>query len=154
MTGNKCFILVAAACLASSVASAQDPGIKSGTRSAITDEMIGRQYPPMSLKRSATDPEYGVKERKPVMVQGGLGEGAHNVYRFLNALRGPHGEPVHYKRVGTCCEFKTKKSPFGDGKELLEIYEVAYEGGPSRRLYFNWYDDGEILIPVGFTALK
>jgi hypothetical protein len=154
MTGKKCLILVAIVSLASAVASAQDPGIQSATRSAVTDEMVGRQFPPLSLKRSAIDPQYGLTERKPVMVQGGLGEGGHNVYRFLNALRGPQGEAVHYKRIGTCCEFETKKSPFGDGKELLEVYEVAYEGGPSRRLYFNWYDDGEILFPVGFTASK
>ncbi len=131
----------------------QQPQILSTTQSAISDEMIGSRYPPMSLNKAATDSKYGFSEKKPVMVQGGFGEGGHNVYRFLNALRGPKGEVVHYRRIGTCCEFKTKKSPFG-GKELLEVYEVSYDGFMPKRLYFNWYDDGEILIPVGFTATK
>jgi hypothetical protein len=154
MMSKASLILVAGICLAVSGLQAQDPQIQSTTRSAITDEMIGRRFPPMALKRAATDADYGFSEKHPVMVQGGLGEGGHNVYRFLNALRGPLGEAIHYSRIGTCCEFKTKYSPFPDGKELLEVYEVTYEGGAARRLYFNWYDRGEILIPVGFTASK
>ena len=112
--------------------------------------MIGRQYAAMPLSRVSKDPDYGYSEKKPVPVAGGFGDGGKNVYRYLNALRGPESQEVHYSRVGTCCDFKTKKSPFGSG--LLEVYEVAYEGAPGRRLYFNWYDSGDVLIPVGLTA--
>jgi len=131
---------------------AQAPAIESSTRGPVTTDTIGRQYGAMSVKRAATDPDYGFTEKRPVMVKGGFGEGGHNVYRFLNALRGPAGQPVRYSRVGTCCKFKTKKSPFGE--DLLEVYEVTYEGSTPKRMYFNWYDDGDILIPVGFSVSK
>jgi hypothetical protein len=107
----------------------------------------------MSLTRVAPDSEYGFTEKRPVMVKGGFGEGGHNMYRYLNALRGPAGERVRYSRVGTCCTFKTTKSPFGD-EEVLEVYEVWYEGVTPKQMYFNWYDDGDILIPLGFSASK
>ena len=132
--------------------SAQNPPIESTTQGTITAEMIGRRFGAMTLKRAATDPDYAFSEAHPVMVKGGLGEGSHNVYRFLNALRGPAGQQVQYSRVGSCCAFKTKKSPFGG--DLLDVYEVSYDGYAPRRMYFNWYDDGEILIPVGFSAAK
>jgi hypothetical protein len=141
-------------CIAVAGLHAQSPPIESGTRTPMPTDVMGRQYGAMSLKRPATDPDYSFTEKRPVMVKGGFGEGGHNVYRFLNALRGPTGQPVRYSRVGTCCKFKTKQSPFGDGEELLEVYEVWYEGGTPKRMYFNWYDDGDILVPVGFSTSK
>jgi hypothetical protein len=106
----------------------------------------------MTLTSRATDASYGYSEKKPIPVGGGFGEGGHNAYRYLNSLLGPAGEVVRYKRVGTCCSFKTANSPFGDSA-LLEVYEIEYEGiSKPVRLYFNWYDPGAILIPSGFTA--
>lgn len=131
---------------------AQAPAIISSTRTPVSTETIGRPYGEMTLTQVATDPEYAFTEKHPVMVTGGFGEGGHNVYRFLNALRGPDAKPVHYSRVGTCCPFETKKSPFGS--DLLEVFDVWVEGGTPRRMYFNWYDDGDILVPVGFSAAK
>lgn len=137
-----------------STISAQQSAIQSSTRAGgITAEMIGRQHGTMTLKKSATDPQYGFSETSPVRVTGGYDTGSRNTYRYLNSLRGPAGEVVHYERVGTCCAFKTKKAVFGDS-ELLEVYEVHYEGSVAKRVYFNWYDDGEPLVLVGFTAKK
>jgi hypothetical protein len=129
------------------------PPIRSSTTSnAITDEMIGRRFPAMPLKAVATNPSYGYSAKVPIAVGGGFGEGSHNVYRYLNRLMGPHQQVVHYNRVGTCCEFKTANSPF-DGKALLEVYEISYDGaGAPVRLYFNWYDAGAALLPLGLTA--
>jgi hypothetical protein len=81
------------------------------------------------------------------------GKGSENTYKYLNALLGPKAEAVHYSRVGTCCVFKSKNSPFGD-TALLEVYEIQVENGEAKRLYFNWYDSGKVLIPVGLTARK
>jgi hypothetical protein len=59
---------------------------------------------------------------------------------------------IKYQRVGTCCPFKSPNSPF-DGEALLEVYEITVPGGGQpKRLYFNWYDEGEVLIPVGLSA--
>jgi hypothetical protein len=116
--------------------------------------MIGSQYPPMAIKGQAKDSGYGYSEKLAIRLGGGFSEGSKNTYRFLNALLGPQGQKVHYERVGTCCGFKTANSPFGDSA-LLEVWEISYEGAkrPSR-LYFNWYDEGEVLVPVGLTAAK
>lgn len=118
----------------------------------ITEEMIGQRYGVTSLTGKATSPDYGYSDKIPVRVGGGVGEGAHNTYRYLNALLGPKSQKVHYTRIGTCCPFDSPNSPFG-GKALLEVYEITYDGSPApARLYFNWYDSGDILIPVGLTA--
>jgi len=129
------------------------PPIVSSTQSSITAEMIGRRFPPMALDSSASEPSYGYSQALPVIVGGGFGEGSRNTYRYLNALLGPAGQTIHYTRVGTCCSFKTPNSPF-DGSALLEVYEIGYDGWEARRLYFNWYDAGKPLIPVGLTARK
>jgi hypothetical protein len=113
--------------------------------------MIGHQFLPLKLGASSTDPEYGYNPGKPVVIGGGFGEGSHRTYGYLNALLGPKGEPVHYSRVGTCCTFKTPNSPFG-GEAPLEVFEVSHDGHSSVRLYFDWYDPENPLIPVGFTS--
>jgi hypothetical protein len=146
-------VLIGALAFASYCLSARSPQILSSTKSNITEEMIGRKYPPARLKVVATDAAYGVSEKNPVLVGGGFGKGSENTYRYLNALLGPTAERIHYTIVGTCCEFKSKHSPFGD-TALLEVYEVQYDGGKPMRLYFNWYDQGKLLIPIGLAARK
>jgi len=117
----------------------------------ITDQMIGQSKGTIKLSRSATDPEYGFSEHSPVKVGGGFGSGSERTYQYLNTLRGPAGEPIKYDRIGTCCPFKSPNSPF-DGAALLEVYVVSISGGPSKRIYFNWYDEGELFVPVGYSA--
>jgi len=134
--------------------SQKTPLITSSSTTSISEEMIGAKHGHMVLGKNASIDTYGYKPESPVPVGGGFSKGSKNTYRFLNALLGPDGQEVHYTRVGTCCEFKTSNSPFGDSA-LLEVYEITFEGAkkPSR-LYFNWYDPGEVLIPVGLTAVK
>jgi hypothetical protein len=120
----------------------------------ITDEMIGRRRGTMHLSRTATDPAYAYSERLPVMVGGGFGEGSDRTYKYLNSLLGPKGEAIKYSRVGTCCPFKSPNSHFEGGGALLEVYEVSIPGAAPMRLYFNWYDEGEVLVPVGLSAVQ
>jgi hypothetical protein len=102
----------------------QDPKILSTSTAtssdgmAISDEMMGRSRGQTALTRVATDPAYGYSKESSVKVGGGFGTGSERTYQYLNALRGPKGEAVHYIRIGTCCPFKSANSPFGDG--LLE----------------------------------
>jgi hypothetical protein len=151
-------LLLLTACSTTTTTPNEEPPIGSSTTSvvngqAITDEMIGRSRGEMSLSRTAGSDAYGWSQMMPVKVGGGFGEGSNRTYQFLNTLRGPNGEDVHYDRVGTCCPFKSPKSPFEDGGALLEVYVVSYKGLETpRRLYFNWYDDGEMMIPKGLTA--
>jgi len=138
----------------------KDPEILSSTTAAagstvITDQMIGRSRGTMPLSRVATSGSYGYSAMAPVKVGGGFDKGGDRTYQFLNSLRGPNGEEVSYDRVGTCCPFDTPNSPFEDGKGLLEVYVISYPGiDQPKRLYFNWYDEGDVLIPMGLTAAK
>jgi hypothetical protein len=135
------------------------PPIESSTTihaggTVISDQMIGRSRGTMSLNRVATSGSYGYSALAAVKTGGGFGDGADRVYRYLNSLRGPKGEEISYDRVGTCCPFDTPNSPF-DGKGILEVYEISYAGlDQPKRLYFDWYDEGELLIPAGLTAIK
>lgn len=152
-------LLLTTACATTTKAPTEEP-IGSSTTAVIdgqriTDEMIGRRRGEMALTRTAGSDAYGWSQMMPVKVGGGFGEGANRTYQFLNTLRGPNGEDVHYDRAGTCCAFKSPKSPFEDGAALLEVYVISYKGVETpRRLYFNWYDDGEMMIPKGLTASR
>ena len=118
---------------------------------AITADMIGSSRGAMSLSRRASDAAYAYSETAPVKIGGGFGGGSDRTYQFLNSLRGPNGEAVRYDRVGTCCPFKAPSSPFGEG--LLEVFTLTYPGQDQpKRLYFNWYEEGEVMVPVGLTA--
>jgi len=120
----------------------------------LTDQIIGQRYPPMSLTKRAEAAEYGYSEKVPIAVGGGFPDGADKVYSYLNSLKGPQGQKIHYSRIGTCCSFKAPDSPF-DGTGLLEVYEITYDGlSKPTRLYFNWYGAPDPQIPVGLTAAQ
>ena len=131
----------------------RQPETLSRTTSNIPEETIGRQFGSWSISTPAQDPAYGYSETSPVLVGGGFGDGGRNTYRFLNALLGPTGQQIHYTRIGTCCSFKTPNSAF-EGEGVLEVYQIAYDGGKPARLYFNWYESGTLYIPQGLTAGK
>ena len=134
------------------ILSSTSTNASSGQR--ISDEAIGRSKGEMHVSHVAGFSGYGVSENSPVAIGGGFGEGSTRTYQYLNTLRGPHGEPVSYNRVGTCCPFKSPNSPFG-GEAVLEVYEVTWQGLPEpKRLYFNWYEQGDIFLPVGFSSAK
>ena len=143
---------------ACSTATPPPPQVTSATSTTqngtvITADRIGRSRGSMSLSRHATDATYGYSEANPVKIGGGFEDGSDRTYRYLNSLRGPGGEAVRYDRVGTCCPFKAPTSPFGEG--LLEIFTISYPGlDRPKRLYFNWYEEGEALVPAGLTATQ
>lgn len=101
-----------------------------------------------NTNNSSTDSTYGFTEKNPVKV-GGVGNGPLNERNYLNSLTGPNGEKVSYERYGSCCEFKSKNSPFGMG--LLDKYTVTYEGKKDTvTIYLNMYDKAKTMAPVGF----
>jgi hypothetical protein len=108
----------------------------------------------MKLSQASTDPVYAFSEHAPVLIGGGFASGSDRTYKYLNSLRAPNGEPVKYDRVGTCCPFKSANSPFG-GEALLEVYQLSIPGaGAPKRVYFNWYETGDVLIPVGLATTQ
>lgn len=104
------------------------------------------------------DPEYGYVVEKPVMVGNGgdIRNGPLYERRFLDALAGPNGEALTYKRRGSGHHFRTMNNPLtpgdGEGQGLLDIYEVSWPGLEAPIvIYINMYDSDTLKAPVGFT---
>lgn len=102
----------------------------------------------------STDPKYGVHKDYPINVYfRSTFNDTINPTRFLNALAGPKGERIAFKRLESCCPFPTSKSEIGAG--FLDVYEVTWEGCKKPLLlYFNIYEKGKMMVPVGLTAKK
>ncbi|KAB1158163.1 2-dehydro-3-deoxyphosphooctonate aldolase [Flavobacterium luteum] len=100
------------------------------------------------------DKKYGYDKDYPINVfYGNTKNEVINQERFLNALAGPNGEKIKFEKIESCCPFPTKKSEMGVG--LLDVYEITWEGQKKPlRLYFNIYEKGALLIPVGLSLNK
>lgn len=122
------------------------------------------------LTGRAQDSFFGITQQSPIRVGVvNIDEGARNVRYYLNALTGPDGEYLTFKRLKPCCPFKTKNFTYSSpllGKEIteeygmLEIYEVNYLDQNSNnivlKLYFNLYDQADTLQSphsLGFKKL-
>lgn len=145
-----CIILFLVACGSGKKASSDST--KGYGSPKVKQELVNDQM--LRIKEYATDETYGYTEQNPVMVGGGK-DGPLNERRFLNALAGPNGEEVYYRRLGSCCAFYTKNGTFGD-TGLLDKYEVTFEGwlaGPVI-IYINMYDSDVLKVPKGFSLKK
>lgn len=103
------------------------------------------------IKEYADNKKYGHHEDYPINI-GFIQEKNEALYigYYFNALAGPNGEVISYKRVDTCCPFPTKHDKMGGG--LLAIYEVKWEGQTTPvKLYFNIYERGKIVCPIGLS---
>lgn len=102
----------------------------------------------------ATDARYGFDPEYPInCFFKNTRNDEINQKRFLNALSGPKGEKIFYKKMESCCPFPTKHSEMGAG--FLDVYEITYVGLPKPiRLYFNIYEKGQLMVPVGLELKK
>lgn len=100
--------------------------------------------------REETD-TYAYGRLNPVRVGGGAESGVANQRGWLDALRGPAGEPVRYRRLGSCCEFNVR----GGGTGALDAYEVTYDGLERPVvLFLEFYSEAQQAPPPpeGFTS--
>ena len=118
------FILLLYGCKTTTKIGGSSGGMLDFGSPRVNQELVNDQM--FLIKQYATDETYGFTERNPIMV-GSDGGGPQNQRRFLNALAGPNGEPISFKRLGSCCTFYTKNGLFGDSG-MLDMYEVTYEG--------------------------
>lgn len=103
---------------------------------------------------NSTDKKYGYDKDYPVNVffRDTKSE-TLNIERFLNALAGPKGEPLTYKKIETCCPFPTKHTEIGAG--FLDVYEITWEGNSKPlKLYLNIYEKSVLMVPVGLTLKR
>jgi hypothetical protein len=106
------------------------------------------------LTTTATDKRYGYHKDYPINVffQNSNWDEV-NQKRFLNALAGPNGEKIEYKRIGICCPFPSKNINTGGG--FLDTYQITYDGLKIPIiLYINKYEKGLLTVPIGFTVKK
>jgi hypothetical protein len=103
---------------------------------------------------NSTDKKYGYDKDYPINVffKDTKSE-TLNIERFLNALAGPKGEPITYKKTETCCPFPTKRTEIGAG--FLDVYEITWEGNTKPlKLYLNIYEKSVLMVPVGLTLKR
>lgn len=102
------------------------------------------------LSGISSDGAYGFDKGSPIRA----GQDYAAEWRYLNALRGPKGEVVHYRSLGHCCYFVATEAERGKG--FLDRYEVTYDGqAKAAILYFNLFaDDVLLLAPAGFTFVN
>lgn len=102
----------------------------------------------------STDKRYGYDADYPINIfYKNTRDENINQKRFLDALAGPNGEKLFYKKLESCCPFPTKKSEMGAG--FLDVYEITYVGASRPvKLYMNIYEKGVLAVPVGFTLKK
>jgi len=102
----------------------------------------------------AKDKKYGFDKNYPVNIfYKSVADEDINPKRFLEALTGPKGEAITYKKLESCCPFPSKRGDSGAG--FLDIYEVTYPGlKKPLKLYFNIYEKGYLFVPKGFGLKK
>jgi hypothetical protein len=104
-------------------------------------------HPPRPLPASGPwheEASYGFTSENPIRIGGG----PEGEYLFFEVLRGPEGQPVAWRHVGSCCEFEL----FPGHVEDLDIYEVIYEGlRQPVILYLDMHHSEPVFAPRGFT---
>ena len=66
------------------------------------------------------DPKYGYNQDYPINVfYRNAKDETINPQRYLNALTGPKGEKLFFKKIEICCPFPTKNSEMGGGFSMI-----------------------------------
>lgn len=113
---------------------------------------LAAQEPAVSGERSLiskcaveTDAEWGYTKAKPIKVGGSPLYGAARQRAFLQALVGPGGQPISFKRRGS--------HDSGDPRVILDLYEVTYAGLEKPiELYLDFYRWEIPRAPKGFLC--
>lgn len=103
--------------------------------------------PPASACTAADEPEFAFSKDKPVQVGGGAMFAASRERRYLDALRGPLGETLQYRRTGS-------QPAQGDRITFLDRYEVSYAGldKPIYLFLDAYHFDDALKAPHGFIC--
>ena len=90
----------------------------------------------------AAEPGYGTTPTSPIKVGGAPLYIADQSVKFMRTLRGPAGEPVHFKRLGSF-----------DGPEgtTLDVWLVE-RAGFSQHFYLDGYRTSDVRAPIGWLC--
>ena len=90
------------------------------------------------------DDTYGRTVKNPIKVGGGVIAGPAREIVYMRVLRGPTGQGINFKRIGSTMTPDLKS---------IDIYQVTYLGQDKPvMLYVDEYDWSAPLIPVGFVC--
>ncbi len=104
----------------------------------------------MKLDSISIDRKYGLKPSSKKSIKVGSIE---NEYKYINALTGPNGEQIYARRLGSCCEFRSRSAAFGKG--FLDQWQLTYDGLEKPIIiYLNGYDYDKPLCPFGLSYKK
>jgi len=108
------------------------------------------------LTKTSNDIKYGFAQENPIKVGCGIDGGPSNQISYLNLLLDAKGNPIKYKRLRSCCDYKSKNGLLGIAK--LDQYQIIYlneKGEETKRLiYITFYDFEEPQILFGFKTIK
>jgi hypothetical protein len=112
------------------------------------------KYNTFVLTAYSKDAKYGYDKDYPINVfYRNTRNESINQERFLNALAGPKGEQINFKKLESCCPFPTKSSEMGAG--FLDVYEITWQGQKKPlTLYVNMYEKGILMVPMGLSLKK
>ncbi|MEO6223266.1 MAG: hypothetical protein ABIP90_08435, partial [Vicinamibacterales bacterium] len=95
---------------------------------------------------TATDPDYGLTANTAVQIGGGALYMAARERRYLDSLKGPAGQTLTYRRVGSTGVEVNTSMP-------IDMWEVSWDGAAKPiTLYLLAYKYGEPKVPAGFTC--
>ncbi|OCB78791.1 2-dehydro-3-deoxyphosphooctonate aldolase [Flavobacterium crassostreae] len=131
-----------------------------GSKSTLKNVVDDAPIPSLSaantfvITQYSTDKKYGYDKAYPINIfYYSTQNDTINQQRFLNALTGPKGEKIVFKKLESCCPFPTKRSDLGVG--LLDVYQIEWQGLKTPVvLYMNIYEKGILAVPVGFGLKK
>jgi hypothetical protein len=103
--------------------------------------------PPASSCAVSEDAEFATTRTHAVQVGGGAMYAAARERRYLDALRGPVGEVLQYKRTGSL-------PPEADGRTILDTYDVTYPGREKAAVFYldAYHFDDALKAPKGFVC--
>lgn len=112
-----------------------------------SNSVTAQRYLLQSLTTPAPDDTYGFSEKNPVKI----GMTVQREKLYLSLLRDNKGEPLKYKRMGSCCAYMNTRSAFG--MALCDRYEIEIDG-KVKSLYLSIYDYEEPKIPQGLQSVS
>lgn len=108
------------------------------------------------LAKTADNDKYGFTPEYPVKVGTGPQGGPANNKAYLNLLRDAKGEPVEFKRIGSCCPYESKNGFMG--MAMVDHYEITYKNEKGKKkkadVYISFYDYEEPMILFGFKTVE
>jgi hypothetical protein len=120
--------------------------------------IIEEQDSVLFLDGISKDKSYGYTSKNPIKL-GVKDQSLALTYplKYFNSILGPNGEQISSQRIKSCCPFKSvnsKEYPY-QNLAVLEVYKVNVSGSPLPiYLYINFFDEGKVLAPRGFSLKK